>query len=141
MMDQVANSTASMPETSTGGQPGVSDPYDPAYIYRSIYGSKMKGHRQVWPDIDLSELCSINPDCVGWIHVDGCPVNYPVVKQHFDRSYYSAVDDRLIVCSTCAFCQEPYDKFEAFAVIEEECMYETGIGAYPKPIADREGIC
>ena len=64
------------------------DPYDPAYIYRSIYGSKMEGHRQVWPSIDLAELQSINPDCVGWIHMDGCPINYPVVKQHLDRSYY-----------------------------------------------------
>ena len=64
------------------------DPYDPAYIYRSIFGSKMKGHRQAWPDIDLPELQSINPDCVGWIHMDACPVNYPVVKQHFDRGYY-----------------------------------------------------
>ena len=64
------------------------DPYDPAYIYRSIFGSKMKGHRQVWPDIDLDELQSINHDCVGWIHMDGSPINYPVVKQHFDRSYY-----------------------------------------------------
>ena len=64
------------------------DPYDPAYIYRSIFGSKMKGHRQVWPSIHLDELKAINPDCVGWIHVDGCPINYPVVKQHFDRGYY-----------------------------------------------------
>lgn len=212
------------------------DPYDPAYIYRSIFGSKMKGHRQAWPDIDLPELQSINPDCVGWIHMDACPVNYPVVKQHFDRGYYlthnfsgeesvhgqvvldfhhggqmgvrttvlhahhmkdwsmfmaivsledadylaahptvqlihgdrrytarwsagllfyskdpwperirfdddadyaawlarvsseSAMpvpfavtaDDRLLVCTTCAFLQEPYDMFAAFAVIEEE---------------------
>jgi sortase B len=36
--------------------------------------------------VDL--LQSINPDCVGWIHMDGCPLNYPVVQQRFDRDYY-----------------------------------------------------
>ena len=64
------------------------DPYDPAYIYHSIFGSKMKGHRQTWPSIDMTELTAINPDCVGWIHMDGCPINYPVAKQHLDRDYY-----------------------------------------------------
>ena len=66
---------------------GFDDPYDPAYIYRSIFGTKMWGHRQVWPHIDLGELKSVNPECVGWIHMDGSPINYPVVKQRFDRSY------------------------------------------------------
>jgi SrtB family sortase len=66
---------------------GAIDPYDPAYIFRSIFGSKMKGHWQTWPFIDLDELRSINPDCVGWIHMDGSPIDYPVVKQRFDRSY------------------------------------------------------
>ncbi len=63
------------------------DPYDPAYIFRSIFGSKMKGHWQRWPFIDLEELKSVNPDCVGWIHMDGSPIDYPVVKQRFDRDY------------------------------------------------------
>jgi sortase B len=65
----------------------VEDPYDPAYIFRSIFGNKMKGHWQTWPSIDLDELRSINPDCVGWIHMDGSPIDYPVVKQRFDRSF------------------------------------------------------
>ena len=64
------------------------DPYDPTYIYRSIFGSKMRGHRQVWPRIDLAELRTINPDCVGWIHMDRSPINYPVVMQRFDRDHY-----------------------------------------------------
>ena len=67
---------------------GVVDPYDPAYIFRSIFGSKMKGHWQTWPFIDVGELRQINPDCVGWIHMDGSPIDYPVVKQRFDRDYY-----------------------------------------------------
>ena len=67
---------------------GDDDPYDPAYIYRSIFGSKMSGHRQVWPDIHLDDLKRINSDCVGWVHMDGSPLNYPVVKQHLDRGYY-----------------------------------------------------
>lgn len=67
---------------------GAVDPYDPAYIYRSIFGKRMKGRRQTWPFIDLEELKSINPDCVGWVHMDSSPINYPVVKQHLDRGYY-----------------------------------------------------
>ena len=63
------------------------DLHDPAYIFRSIFGSKMEGHWQTWPSIDLRELRSVNPDCVGWIHMDGSPIDYPVVKQRFDRSY------------------------------------------------------
>lgn len=66
----------------------IIDPYDPTNIYRSIFGSKMTGHQQLWPDIDLGELKSINPDCVGWIHMGASPISYPVVKQHFDWSYY-----------------------------------------------------
>lgn len=64
------------------------DPYDPAYIFRSIFGSKMKGHWQTWLFIDVDELRQINPDCVGWIHMDASPIDYPVVKQRFDRGYY-----------------------------------------------------
>ena len=41
----------------------------------------------MWPSIDLVELRSINPDGVGWIHMDGSPIDYPVVKQRFERSY------------------------------------------------------
>ena len=63
------------------------DPYNPAYIFRSIFGSKMRGHWQTWPFIDLDELRSVNPDCVGWVHMDGSPIDYPVVKQRFDRGY------------------------------------------------------
>ena len=63
------------------------DPYDTAYIFHSIFGSKMKGHWQTWPSIDLDELRTINPDCVGWIHMDGGPIDYPVMKQRFDWSY------------------------------------------------------
>ena len=69
------------------GADDAADPYDPAYIFQSIFGSKMKGHWQTWPFIDLGELRSINPDCVGWVHMDGSPVDYPVVKQRFERIY------------------------------------------------------
>lgn len=67
---------------------GAVDPYDLAYIFRSIFGSKMKGHWQTWPFIDVDELRQINPDCVGWVHMDASPIDYPVVKQRFDRGYY-----------------------------------------------------
>ena len=67
---------------------GFDDPYDPAFIYRSVFGSAMRGHAQTWPDIDFDTLHSLNRDTVGWIHMDGTPLDYPVVKEHFDRSYY-----------------------------------------------------
>ena len=65
------------------------DPYSPKYIYRQIFGTLMKGHHQTWPNIDLAELRSLNSDTLGWIHMEGCPINYPVVKGHpDDRVYY-----------------------------------------------------
>ena len=67
---------------------GADDPYDPAYINRSIFGTKMEGRRPEWPSIDLRELKAVNPDCVGWVHMEGSPIDYPVVKQRFDRGYY-----------------------------------------------------
>lgn len=62
--------------------------YDPKYVYTQIFGQKMAGHTQHWPDIDLDELKQINEDCIGWIHLDDSPVNYPVVRGHLDKGYY-----------------------------------------------------
>ena len=62
--------------------------YSPKYIYRQVFGSKMRGHHQSWPNIDLAELREINPDTVGWIRMDASPINYPVVKGRQNRSYY-----------------------------------------------------
>ena len=62
--------------------------YDPREIYRSIFGEKMRGHRQRWPNIDLPLLKSINPDTVGWIYLAKSPISYPVVRAHEDKSYY-----------------------------------------------------
>ena len=65
------------------------DPYSPKYIYRQVFGTLMKGHHQTWPDIDFAELRALNPDTLGWMHMEGSPVNYPVVKGHPDnRAYY-----------------------------------------------------
>lgn len=90
-----------MPTSSTGNQPqfdprtiaelerfGCDDPHDPRFIYRAVFGTGMRGRPQVWPDIQMDVLREVNPDVVGWIHMDGSPLDYPVVKQHFDRSYY-----------------------------------------------------
>ena len=63
------------------------NPYDPKVIYRSIFGDKMKGRFQKWPDIHFDVLKEVNPDVVGWIHMDQSPVNYPVVKER-PASYY-----------------------------------------------------
>ena len=62
--------------------------YSPTYIYRQIFGSAMRGHHQKWPDINLDELKAINPDAIGWIRMDGSPINYPVVAGRADYSYY-----------------------------------------------------
>lgn len=62
--------------------------YDPREIYRSIFGEKMRGHGQRWPNIDLPLLKSINPDTVGWIYLAKSPISYPVVRAREDRSYY-----------------------------------------------------
>ena len=54
-------------------------PYEPAYIFLDIFGTRMKGHWQNWPDIDLEELRAVNPEAVGWVHMEGTPIDYPVV--------------------------------------------------------------
>jgi D-alanyl-D-alanine carboxypeptidase len=64
------------------------DPYDPAYILMSIFGPKMKGHWQSWPEIDLNELRKVNPDTVGWIHMDQTPIDYPILCHRESPGYY-----------------------------------------------------
>lgn len=67
---------------------GFEDPYDPRFIWTSVFGTKMLGHRQMWPSIDFEELSRINPEVVGWVHMDQTPVNYPIVAGRLDRGYY-----------------------------------------------------
>lgn len=52
-----------------------------------------------WPQVDFAALSQINPDIVGWLYIEGTPINYPVVQgknndyylnHQFDRSYNSA---------------------------------------------------
>lgn len=62
--------------------------YSPKYIYRQIFGTRMRGHHQTWPDIHLGELRLLNPDTVGWIRMEGSPVNYPVVRERPGDSWY-----------------------------------------------------
>ncbi len=43
---------------------------------------------------DIPKLVSMNPDCVGWVFVDGTPINYPVVhtpdepEKYLRKSFY-----------------------------------------------------
>lgn len=60
--------------------------YSPSYIYRQIFGSLMRGHHQSWPDIHLDELRLISPGTVGRIHMEGSPINYPVVRGGENRA-------------------------------------------------------
>ncbi|MBR5338072.1 MAG: D-alanyl-D-alanine carboxypeptidase family protein [Lachnospiraceae bacterium] len=64
------------------------DPYDLGFIFMSIYGHKMKGHWQEWPDIDLEELKKINPDTVGWVYMENTPINYPILYHEEYPEYY-----------------------------------------------------
>ena len=50
-------------------------------------------------NVDISELYKMNPDCVGWIKVEGTDIEYPIVKttdnefyltHTFDKSYNKA---------------------------------------------------
>ena len=68
---------------------GFSDPYDPRFIHTAIFGTKMSGHAMRWPDIDFDVLAKVNPDVVGWIHMQGSPVDYPVVANHLDANHYA----------------------------------------------------
>ena len=63
------------------------NPYDPKAIYRSIFGEKMRGRFQKWPDIQFDILKEVNPDVVGWIHLDQSPINYPVVAERPGKYY------------------------------------------------------
>lgn len=67
---------------------GFDDPYDPRFIWAAVFGTGMRGHRQRWPRIDFAELASVNPDVLGWIHMGGSPVDYPIVAAHLDGGYY-----------------------------------------------------
>lgn len=40
-----------------------------------------------WPDIDFRKLKELNPDTLGWLHLEGTPLNYPVVQGHGDDYY------------------------------------------------------
>lgn len=64
------------------------DRYSIPYIFMSIFGPKMKGHWQTWPEIDLDELKAVNPDTVGWIHMEGTPIDYPVMYRRECPDYY-----------------------------------------------------
>ena len=62
--------------------------YSPTYIYRQIFGTAIRGHHQKWPDIRLDELRELNGDTIGWIRMEGTPINYPVVRGRREADYY-----------------------------------------------------
>lgn len=67
---------------------GFADPYDPHFIHAAVFGTKMSGRAQRWPDIDFSALAEVNPDVVGWVRMARSPIDYPVVAGHLDRDHY-----------------------------------------------------
>lgn len=67
---------------------GFDDPYDLRFIHTAIFGTKMSGRAMRWPNIDFGVLAEVNPDVVGWMRMQGSPIDYPVVASHLDGGYY-----------------------------------------------------
>lgn len=67
---------------------GFEDPYDPRFLRLCVFGEAMRNSAVRWPHVDFSELAAVNPDVCGWIHMDGCPLSYPVVNAREDPGYY-----------------------------------------------------
>ena len=61
---------------------------DPRFIHTAIFGTKMSGRAMRWPDIDFGALAQVNPDVVGWMSMQGSPIDYPVVAGHLGGGYY-----------------------------------------------------
>ena len=40
-----------------------------------------------WPEIDFAHLLNVNPRTVGWIRLEGTPIDYPVVRAPDDSFY------------------------------------------------------
>ena len=40
-----------------------------------------------WPDIDFKRLLALNPETIGWLHLEGTPIDYPVVRGRGDDHY------------------------------------------------------
>ena len=80
------------------------------------------------PDIDLAELQSIIPDCVGWIRMDGRPINYPVVER-FDHGY----------CLMHDFSREEPTHGQVSPASKESYPHEMRIGIFRKLISTRKG--
>ena len=65
------------------------DHYSPEFIFLSSFGHKMKGHWQHYPNINLEELKTINPETAGWIHIKDTPLNNPIVYGKQSYFYYT----------------------------------------------------
>ena len=88
-LDRVTRRSSFSPQTrATLERYGFDDPYDPRFIWASVFGSKMRGHRPKWPHISFAELAAVNPDVLAWVRMEGTPINYPVVAGRISRTYY-----------------------------------------------------
>jgi sortase B len=54
-------------------------------------GTELLDMNYDFENIDFDTLSSINPDTIGWIHIDGTNVDYPMVQGE-DNEYYSHRD-------------------------------------------------
>lgn len=56
-----------------------------------------------WPEVDFAALSQINPDIIGWLVIEGTPINYPVVQGKDNKYYLNHQFDRTYNSSGCLF--------------------------------------
>ena len=46
-----------------------------------------------WPVVDFEALCSVNPDVVGWLYLEGTVINYPLLQGYDNNQYLHRMVD------------------------------------------------